>query len=897
MIGRLPGLSSRRACALVTALVVLATTSAAWAYFSSTGSGTAAASTGSLSAPTGVTATPGAGTVALHWNAVTPPASGAVTYYVTRSGGAPAGNCPTPTSPASVMTCTDSGLTAGIYQYTVTAVWRSWTATSSPVTNVTLISGAASKIVLSGSTANLASATTRTFTATIEDAAGNTVTSGPDATDPITFAQTAGAGTVTGLTTVPAVAGVATDTITGKLAGSVSLQAGATLSGPGLTNSNTQTFTITFGTATQIALSGSTANLASATTRTFTATIEDAAGNTVTSGADSTDPITFAQTAGAGTVTGLTTVPAVAGVATDTITGKLAGPVTLQANGNVNGSATNSNTQTFTVVAGTATTIVLSGSTANLASATTRTFTATIEDAAGNTVTSGPDATDPITFAQTAGAGTVTGLTTVPAVAGVATDTITGKLAGSVSLQAGATLSGPGLTNSNTQTFTITFGTATQIALSGSTANLASATTRTFTATIEDAAGNTVTSGADSTDPITFAQTAGAGTVTGLTTVPAVAGVATDTITGKLAGPVTLQANGNVNGSATNSNTQTFTVVAGTATTIAIVSGSGQSASTGSAFANPLVALVTDANGNPVSGVPVTFAAPSSGASGTFATCAGGNPATYQCVVTTNSSGDATSSTFSANATTGSYNVAASASSTNTVNFAISNVADVLVITSAPVSGSTSATGNLGPITVQLQTTGGTPVNAGSAGQTVNLSGPTGSSFAASQFGTSVTSVTIPSGSSSTTFWYGNTTAGTPTITASGSGLVSGTQKETITTAPVGLGIVFVSGTGTPVVHCGTPSSSYACTVSGVGNAGSVTFYVTFVNSSGTPVVYSSSQSSTITDTAQVSSSVTIAANASSSSPNTLTASHDGNSTKTSTLTFGPYTLTIAVSS
>ncbi len=308
------------------------------------------------------------------------------------------------------------------------------------------------------------------------------------------------------------------------------------------------------------------------------------------------------------------------------------------------------------------------------------------------------------------------------------------------------------------------------------------------------------------------------------------------------------------------------------------------------------MALVTDANGNPVPGVSVTFAAPSSGASGTFAPCAS-NPQQYDCIATTNSSGDATSSTVTANATTGSYNVAASATGTNTVNFALSNVADVLVITSAPVSGAASSTANLGLITVQQQTTGGTPVNAGSGGLTVNLSGPTGSSFAASQFGTSLTSVTIPSGSSSTTFWYGNSTAGTPTITASASGLISGTQKETVTTAPVGLGIVFVTGTGTPVVRCGTPSSSYACAVTGVGNAGNVTFYVTFVNSSGTQVVYSSTQASTIAETGQNPSSVTIAANQSSSNPNTLTAAHDGNSVKTSTLTFGSYTLTISVAS
>ena len=245
---------------------------------------------------------------------------------------------------------------------------------------------------------------------------------------------------------------------------------------------------------------------------------------------------------------------------------------------------------------------MLSGSTANLASATTRTFTATIEDAAGNTITSGPDAGDNISFAQTAGAGSVTGLSTVAANNGIATDTITGKLAGSVTLAANATVNGTA-TSSNTQAFTVTFGTATQIVLSGSTANLASATTRTFTATIEDAAGNTITSGPDAGDNISFAQTAGAGSVTGLSTVAANNGIATDTITGKLAGSVTLAANATVNGGAKLSNTLSFSVVAGAPASIALVSGSGQSAAGNTAFTSPLEALVTDTNGNPVSGV------------------------------------------------------------------------------------------------------------------------------------------------------------------------------------------------------------------------------------------------------------------------------------------------------
>ncbi len=201
-------------------------------------------------------------------------------------------------------------------------------------------------------------------------------------------------------------------------------------------------------------------------------------------------------------------------------------------------------------------------------------------------MTSGPDSTDAITFAKTSGAGTVIGLSTVTASGGMATDTITGGSTGAITIKASGTVNG-NATSSGTLAFTVITGTASQIVLSGSTANLASGTTRTLTATIQDAAGNTVSSGPDSTDAITFAKTTGTGTLTGLSTATASAGVATDTVTGVLAGPVTLTASGTLNASATTSPTLTFTTVAGTATQLALSSGSGQSAGVGTAYANP----------------------------------------------------------------------------------------------------------------------------------------------------------------------------------------------------------------------------------------------------------------------------------------------------------------------
>jgi hypothetical protein len=66
-------------------------------------------------------------------------------------------------------------------------------------------------------------------------------------------------------------------------------------------------------------------------------------------------------------------------------------------------------------------------------------------------------------------------------------------------------------------------------------------------------------------------------------------------------------------------------VVAGYPSLIAVLSGSGQTASYGSAFSNPLIVVVEDGNGNPVSGVTVSFSGVGlSFSSGTVTTAANG---------------------------------------------------------------------------------------------------------------------------------------------------------------------------------------------------------------------------------------------------------------------------------
>src|SRR5436309_3050782 len=331
----------------------------------------------------------------------------------------------------------------------------------------------------------------------------------------------------------------------------------------------TGTLTISPGTATKVALSGSTANLASGSTRVLTALIQRANGNIVTSGANSSLSVTFAKTnVGGGSVIGLGSSNASGGVATITVTGNQLGTVTISAS--ASGLAAGAgNPITFTVVAGAANKLALSGSTADLTAGTRRTLTATIQDVNGNTVTTGSDSSLSVTFAKTAGSGTVTGLGSATASAGVATLTVTGNAPGSITITASATGSGGALTGGtgNPITFSVVTGAANKLVLSGSTANLTAGATRTLTATIQDNVGNTITTGADSTLSVTFDKTTGTGSVSGLASVNAVAGVANVTVTGTTAGSVTIAASATGSGGALGQGTGnpiTFTVVAST---------------------------------------------------------------------------------------------------------------------------------------------------------------------------------------------------------------------------------------------------------------------------------------------------------------------------------------------
>ncbi|HEX5943522.1 MAG TPA: M4 family metallopeptidase, partial [Anaerolineales bacterium] len=106
----------------------------------------------------------------------------------------------------------------------------------------------------------------------------------------------------------------------------------------------------------------------------------------------------------------------------------------------------------------------------------------------------------------------------------------------------------------------------------------------------------------------------------------------------------------------------------GPAASLSIVSGVGQRTPPKFAFIRAFQVVALDSQGSPVPNVNITFTAPGSGASGTFANT--GNSTTS---VLTGAGGIAVTSLFTANAQFGAYNVSVSASGLSPVNISLEN--------------------------------------------------------------------------------------------------------------------------------------------------------------------------------------------------------------------------------
>ena len=246
---------------------------------------------------------------------------------------------------------------------------------------------------------------------------------------------------------------------------------------------------------------------------------------------------------------------------------------------------------------------------------------------------------------------------------------------GSIGTYTGSRGSASGVSTGATYTLTNTVGAAktiTATAGSGQSTAISVNFATALVATVTDAGNNPVSgvsvsfagpvSGASATFSPTTALTNAQGQVTVTATANAAAGSYT----------VTATATGVSTGAS-----YALTNNVGTPKTISMTAGSPQSTGAGAPFANALVATMTEAGNNPLSGVSVTFAAPSTGASATL------NPATAQL---TNAQGQVTVSA-TANVTSGTYSVIAAVSG-------VSSPAIFILTNNAGVATTITATGS-----------------------------------------------------------------------------------------------------------------------------------------------------------------------------------------------------------
>ena len=1001
-------------------LVALLTGVVAFAYFSSSGSGTGTAAVGTLAAPSGVSGSASGSTVTVSWT----PSAGVPTptgYYVTRSNGGPAvAACGSaPGGPYFSSPCSDTGVPDGTYSYTVTAVYHSWTAAGTPSAQVT-VSAAATKLVFTTSPqTTTAGVTGGTITVQRQNAASSPVTAGTTSVD---LGSGSGGGIfrdatdTSNITTVSILPGSSSASFKYKdtVAGAATITASDAAA---VLTSATQQATVTPANAATLTVAGYPSSTVAGVAHSFSLTARDAFGNTATgylgtvhfantNDVAATLPADYAFLAGdAGTKSFSATLKTVLG-----------GTKTLSATDTVMATITGSETGISVTPAG-AVSLEVGGYPSPTVAGVSHAFTVTARDTYGNTdsnyagtvaLTASNDAQVVLPMSSTLFAGTGTFSATFKTVAGgtktlSATDTVTASVTGSQSSIAVTA------DTATTLAFTTQPGSATAGAAFGIQPVVKT----------QDAFGNDSTTGLATSRNVTVSIASGTGTLQGTATVDigtsagngtaSFAGLRIDTFgaktlqaTAAAASPTLTQATSSTFTVAQGTQTITFGVLAGKTFDQGPVTVSG-SASSGLAvaYASTTTAVCTvgsssgvvsfvavgtcsitasqagDSNWSAATPVTqsfaigkgnqsITFTQPSnvrfdqastvsasassalavSFSSVTASVCTVGaatGVVTYVSVGTCTINADQAGNTnwnagtqVQRSFTIGKGNQSITFTQPSNVRFdqattVSASTSSALAVSFSSVTASVctvgAATGvvtyvSVGTCTINADQAGTTNWNAATqvqrsftiskGNQTISFTStaPTtanvGTTYTATATATAGLAASLTIDATATSVC--SISAGVVTFNATGTCVIDANQagnsnwnaaaqaQQSITVVlVVGLGIVKVGGTGI-TVSCGTPAASYTCSVTGTGNGGSVTFYVTFVDPAGTPTAYSAS-ASTITESGQNSGTVQILGGQSSSSPGTLSAGHTGNSTKTSTLTFGSFTLTINVSS
>ena len=607
-------------------------------------------------------------------------------------------------------------------------------ATNAPASLV-LSAGAGTKLAFATQPAGAASAAPFTTqpVVTVQDASGNTAT-----TSVASITLTASAGTLTCATNpraaVNGIVAFSGCTVTGII-GSYSLTANAT----GLTPATSTSFVLSAGVATKLVVTAQPSGAINGTALTSqpSVTVQDSAGNTATTSAAS---VTLAVASGTGTLA-CTTNPASAalGIATFTdctITGTT-GSYTLSAS---SGSLTGATTTAFVVSPGAPSKIAVTtqpaGAFTGIALTTQPKFT--VQDVSGNTVTT---ATGPITLAVASGTGTLSLCTANPVtpVSGVATFAacaVTGP-AGDITLSAVAS----GLTTATSASFTVAVPPTLTITSSPTDPTTSTTASFKYSSTMSGVANFCSIDGAD------FIA----------------CGAKAQSYTALALGAHTFAVKSSYKTSGFGlAATYSWTIYT-LATAIATSAGTPQYVVIGSTFAKALAAKVTGTSGAGVGSVKVTFTAPSSGPSGTFATCAGGNPTPNTCIVTSTAGGNATASALTANSIPGSFSVKATVDG-------VATPATFALIGSANFTMSGATNGLLEPgtsqgIDVSITNPNPSPITVSSV--TVTMTTDAGSCPVATNFAIVhglITNATIPANSTKSLSELGMAKANWPTV-------------------------------------------------------------------------------------------------------------------------------------
>lgn len=380
----------------------------------------------------------------------------------------------------------------------------------------TAVAGAAARLSLSPVNASTTAGTPVTYRATVQDRFGNTVTT---ATNAVTFAVSGLTGTFNPASPVAPSSGVATTSFTSTTAGSGNISASAV----GLTGATTS-LTVTPGPAAKLVLTPATASTAAGTAVLYSAGIQDSFGNVVTS---ATNAVSFTASGLTGAFTPASPVTPTAGVSTTSFTS------TVAATGSINATATGliGASSPLTVTSGPAAKLTLTPTTASTQAGTAVGYSATIQDAFGNTNTG---ATNAISFSVSGVAGTFTPAAPVAPSSGVATSSLSPSTVGTATVSATAT----GLTGA-TASLSVASGPAAKLALSPASASTQTGSAVTYTATIQDALGNTATA---ANNPISFTVTGVTGTFDRASPVDPTGGVATIGLTPTAQGAATVSA-------------------------------------------------------------------------------------------------------------------------------------------------------------------------------------------------------------------------------------------------------------------------------------------------------------------------------------------------------------------